>query len=126
MARQWSLPEEFAQLIEAHTKLDRIPGRRLQRARQAGGRPVGPAAGQLTTSNGTSREKFLSAFEQLAGGKAPDRRDRSAQIDQEFTEFAPVLKLAGARQVARRSTGTTPLRDHGVGRVSNPSDPRTG
>jgi hypothetical protein len=39
------------------------------------------------------RTKFLAAFQQLSAGKRPIE-EIFAQVDQEFTEFAPVLKLA--------------------------------
>jgi hypothetical protein len=40
------------------------------------------------------REKFVAAFEKLATGRGKSIADLFAQIDAEFTEFAPVLKLA--------------------------------
>ena len=92
MARQWSLPEQFAQLIEAHTRLDEFltegckdPGK-LAVALSA----LLPAAHD---SHWYEREKFLSAFDQLSGGARP-LDEIFVQVDHEFTEFAPVLKLA--------------------------------
>jgi len=92
MARQWSLPEEFAQLIEAHTQLDayladgcKDPGK------------VAVALSALLPANHDhewyERAKFLGAYEKLSGGRKPIA-ELFAQIDKEFTEFAPVLKLA--------------------------------
>jgi HD-like signal output (HDOD) protein len=92
MCRQWSLPEQFAQLIEAHTKLDgfladgcKDPGK-LSVALSA----LLPAA---SDDEWYEREKFIAAFHQLSGSNRP-LDEMFAQVDQEFTEFAPVLKLA--------------------------------
>jgi len=92
MARQWSLPEEFAQLIEAHTELDRFLAE--------GCKDIGKIAVALSALLPAAhdkmwyeRQKFMSAFEALTGGRGTVA-DIFSQIDQEFTEFAPVLKLA--------------------------------
>jgi HD-like signal output (HDOD) protein len=92
MARQWSLPEEFAQLIEAHTKLDQFLAEDCKEA----GKVAVALSALLPAAHDNDwyeRQKFLSAFERLSGGKRP-LEEIFAQIDQEFTEFAPVLKLA--------------------------------
>jgi hypothetical protein len=92
MARQWSLPEEFAQLIEAHTKLDEF----LAEGCKDAGKVAVALSALLPAAHDDEwyeRKKFLAAFEKLAGGKRPIG-EIFAQIDQEFTEFAPVLKLA--------------------------------
>ena len=92
MCRQWSLPEQFAQLIEAHTKLDEFlaegcddPGK-LSVSLSA----LLPAA---TDEYWFERQKFVAAFECLTKGRQP-LDALFAQVDQEFTDFAPVLKLA--------------------------------
>src|SRR4051812_29591451 len=92
MARQWSLPEEFAQLIEAHTKLDQF----LAEGCDDAGKIAVALSALLPAAHDEQwheKEKLLSAYEQLAAGRRP-LVDIFAQIDQEFTEFAPVLKLA--------------------------------
>jgi HD-like signal output (HDOD) protein len=92
MARQWSLPEEFAQLIEAHTKLDQF----LTEGCKDPGQVAVALSALLPAAHDDEwfeRQKFLAAFEKLSGGKRPIA-EIFAQIDQEFTEFAPVLKLS--------------------------------
>src|SRR5262245_64307352 len=92
MARQWSLPEEFAQLIEAHTKLDQF----LTEGCKDAGKVAVALSALLPAAHDDEwfeRKKFLGAFEKLSGGKRPIA-EIFAQIDQEFTEFAPVLKLS--------------------------------
>jgi HD-like signal output (HDOD) protein len=91
MARQWSLPEEFAQLIEAHTDLDRF----LAEGSKDVGKIAVALSALLPAANDEvwhERQKFLSSFESLNGGRG-SVAEVFAQIDREFTEFAPVLKL---------------------------------
>ena len=92
MARQWSLPEQFAQLIEAHTQFDKFLAE--------GSKEVGKISVALSAllpaahdNEWYERQKFVAAFERLAAGRRPIA-EVFQQIDQEFTEFAPVLKLA--------------------------------
>jgi HD-like signal output (HDOD) protein len=92
MARQWSLPEEFAQLIEAHTKLDQF----MAESSPDPGQVAVALSALLPAAHDDEwfeRPKFMSAYERLSGGRKPIG-EVFAQIDQEFTEFAPVLKLA--------------------------------
>ncbi len=93
MARHWSLPEEFAKLIESHTQLDQLMA--------ASTREVGKLSVALSALLPAShdeqwyeREKFLATYGQLATGRGREVADVFAQIDAEFAEFAPVLKLA--------------------------------
>jgi hypothetical protein len=91
MARSWSLPEEFARLIECHTQLNELV--------EGGSKDIGalsvalssalPAASDKTWNE---RETFLNAFTKIAGTGA-DPKETLAKVDAEFTEFAPVLKL---------------------------------
>jgi HD-like signal output (HDOD) protein len=93
MARHWSLPEEFAKLIESHTQLDQLLA--------AGSKETGKlsvALSALLPANHDEqwyeRKKFLAAYETLAANRGKSVADLFAQIDAEFAEFAPVLKLA--------------------------------
>jgi len=91
MARSWSLPEEFARLIEKHTELNQLV--------DSGGKDVGAISVALSSSlpaasdkTWMERETFLTAFAKIAGpGVNP--KESLAKVDQEFTEFGPVLKL---------------------------------
>jgi HD-like signal output (HDOD) protein len=92
MARQWSLPEEFAQLIEAHTQLDRFLA---DGCKDIGKISVALSALLPAARDETwyERQKFMSAFDTLTCGRG-SVAEIFALIDKEFTEFAPVLKLA--------------------------------
>ena len=93
MARHWSLPEEFAKLIETHTQLDQLM---TSSTKEVGKLAVALSA--LLPANHDEqwyeREKFLAAYETLAANRGRQVADLFAQIDTEFAEFAPVLKLA--------------------------------
>jgi HD-like signal output (HDOD) protein len=92
MARKWSLPEEFAQLIEAHIKLDEF----LANGCKEPGKLAVAFSALLPSSHDSQwndRERFISAFQKLAGGKGQAPEALFAQVDQEFADFAPVLKL---------------------------------
>lgn len=92
IARGWSLPEQFANLIEAHTELDKLI---------ASGKPE---AGQLAVAMSSllpascdetwpELERLESIYSRVRGD-GPELLDLLSQIDQEFEEFAPVLKLS--------------------------------
>src|SRR4029078_11970327 len=70
MARQWSLPEQFAQLIAAHTKLDEL----LSEGNPDPGKLAVALSALLPAAHDEQwyeREKFLAAFELLSGGARP-------------------------------------------------------
>jgi HD-like signal output (HDOD) protein len=92
MCRAWSLPEEFAVLIESHTKLDQLLA---EKCKTPGKLAVAlsallPAAAD---KEWTEREKFEAAFHQLSAGKGAKLGDFLKQVDKLFAEFAPVLRL---------------------------------
>jgi len=93
MARHWSLPEEFAKLIEWHTELDKLLA---EHPTEIGKLSVALSA--LLPANQDEqwyeREKFIACFDKVASGRGKCIADLFAQIDGEFAEFAPVLKLA--------------------------------
>lgn len=105
MARQWSLPEEFARLIECHTQLDQLLG---ENSKEIGKLAVALSA--LLPANQDEqwfeRDKFVATFDRLAGSRGKSLADIFAHIDGEFAEFAPVLKLANpARSLVQHLTG---------------------
>ena len=92
MARKWSLPEEFAQLIEAHIKLDEF----LANGCKEPGKLAVALSALLPSSNDAQwydRDRFSAAFQKLTTGKGQTAVAIFAQVDQEFADFAPVLKL---------------------------------
>ncbi len=92
MARSWSLPEDFARLIENHTQLNQL----LATASKDMGAIAVALSSMLPAASDkvwTEREAFLTAFSKIAGPTSSVAKTL-AQVDIEFTEFAPVLKLA--------------------------------
>jgi len=92
MARAWSLPEEFARLIECHTQLDQLLA---ENSKEIGKLSVALSA--LLPANHDNewfeRAKFVASFERLSAGRGKNLTELFTQIDAEFCEFAPVLKL---------------------------------
>jgi hypothetical protein len=81
-----------AQLIEAHTKLDEF----LTEGCKDPGQVAVALSALLPAAHDDEwyeRTKFLAAYEKLARGKRPIE-EILEQVDQEFKEFAPVLKLS--------------------------------
>ncbi|TWT38371.1 HDOD domain-containing protein [Blastopirellula retiformator] len=95
IARGWSLPEEFALLIEAHTDIANL----VNQPEEPGKVSVALSA-LLPASNDDAwadRDAFIQYYEQLRGD-GPSIEELLAQIDVEFEEFAPVLKLSTPAQ----------------------------
>ena len=91
MANNWSLPEEFAELIISHVDLEQTiltgqPGK-IAVSLSA----LLPAASDESWSD---LEGLEEAYLRLRPEGAPQLLDVLQQVDQGFTEFAPVLKLA--------------------------------
>ncbi len=91
LARRWSLPDEFAQLIECHTAFEQLVSE-------------GATAGQIAVSlsallpsvqddSWCEREQFVDVFCRLTGSPESSLQPLLAEIDSGFEEFAPVLKL---------------------------------
>ncbi len=93
IARQWNLPDEFAVLIEGHLDLEE----RLNESRKD---PAAIAVGLSALLPATSDSqwndcsRFVTNFETAVGPTGPSPAEVMSQIDEEFTEFAPVLKLS--------------------------------
>lgn len=93
MARQWNLPEEFAQLVEHHAELPD-----LLYSGNVGPGKVSVALSALlpagTDEAWLEQPVFDACYQQLAAGRGTQAVDLLAQIDAEFLEFAPLLKIA--------------------------------
>jgi HD-like signal output (HDOD) protein len=92
MARQWNLPEEFAALIERHTDMELLETRRHASPGQ-----VAVALSSLLPA--VSDEAWLecTGFEKYFQHLAPAGVSLGQfleNIDREFVDFAPVLKIA--------------------------------
>ena len=93
MARQWNLPDEFALLVENHQEIDRWAA---QPTAEPGRLAVALSALLPTLADPVWQEcgLFERYYQRVAPAGAPAAVELLAQIDLEFTEFAPVLKLA--------------------------------
>lgn len=93
IARGWHLPETFASLIESHGSLDEFTelGSLNRETLAVSLSALLPAA---IDEEWHDRERFLAAYERCAPSDAPPAASFFRTIDEEFTEFAPVLKLA--------------------------------
>lgn len=93
MARHWHLPEAFACLIESHTNLEALLSARTPEV----GKLAVALSALLPANNDAEwfeREKFLSVYERLIAGRKAPLEALFSEIDAEFQEFAPVLKIA--------------------------------
>ena len=92
MARGWSLPEEFAELIEAHVDIDidNLAADSAPRKLAVGLSTLLPAS---TDGTWSERPRFDAAFNKLFGNDGPTVCNILDQTDQEFSDIAPFLKL---------------------------------
>jgi HD-like signal output (HDOD) protein len=97
IARKWNLPEEFAVLIERHTELQALLD---DPASDPGALAVALSALLPASSDASWAERaaFETAYAQVARGRGPDTRTILALVDEQFTEFAPVLHLTAPSQ----------------------------
>jgi HD-like signal output (HDOD) protein len=91
LARRWSLPDEFANLIECHTAFDELV---------AEGATPGQASVSLSAllpsvqdTGWHERNEFVDVFCRLTNSSADQLQPLMTEIDESFAEFAPVLKL---------------------------------
>lgn len=93
VARAWSLPEEFATLIEAHTDLDKL----LDSLKPEPGKMAVALSALLPSAHDgewQEREAFEAAYNRLRQDNFPELYQLLGKIDGEFQEFAPLLKLS--------------------------------
>jgi HD-like signal output (HDOD) protein len=93
MARKWKLPDETARLIERHTSIEEAVT-----AQQRKPTEIAVALSSLLPTAGDpnwpERESFQTHFEQVRPKGAQSAAELLAQVDKEFGDFAPVLKIA--------------------------------
>ena len=95
MARSWSLPDEFADLIEEHANFDEL----LENPDTDPGKLAVSLSSLLPSSHDpcwNEREQFETAYQKLKGDDGPEITNLLQEVDEQFTEFAPVLKLAAS------------------------------
>jgi len=93
MARQWNLPEDFALLLEHHQAVDRFAA---QPTVEPGRLAVALSAMLPTMADPLWHEcgLFERYYERIVPAGSPAVPELLLQVDREFAEFAPVLKLA--------------------------------
>ncbi len=93
MARHWNLPEDFAVLIENHLEVDRWIE---QQEREPGKLAVAISALLPTSSDRTwaERARFEECYGRVCPADGPPLVDLLEQIEQDFNEIAPVLKVS--------------------------------
>ncbi len=93
MCRAWSLPEEFAALIESHCQLDEL----VATGSKSPGKLAVALSSLLPASSDkewNDRDRFLAVFQQLTAANGISAPNFLAEVDKAFEEFAPVLRLA--------------------------------
>lgn len=93
MCRAWSLPEEFAALIESHCQLDEL----VATSSKSPGKLAVALSSLLPASSDKEwkdRDRFLAVFQQLTAANGTTAPDFLAEVDKAFEEFAPVLRLS--------------------------------
>jgi len=93
MARHWKLPEGFAELIEGHQSVDPW----IENPEAEAVKLVVAMSALLPTtvdSKWHESEQFEKCYARVCPAGGPDLAKLLGQIDDEFIEFAPVLKLA--------------------------------
>ena len=95
IARQWSLPEEFSRLIEGHTQFDKLLA---ENSKDLGLLAVSFSANLPTATDAEWLDgpAFVAAYEQLTAGKGKTIVEFFTQVDKDFAEFAPLLKLSAS------------------------------
>jgi len=93
MARQWNLPEEFAVLVEHHDAIDRWASQGKKNPNEAA---VALSALLPTIADPVWHECGMCEeyYAQIAPPGSPSLVELLARTDQQFVDFAPVLKLA--------------------------------
>ncbi|MGQ9575520.1 MAG: HDOD domain-containing protein [Thermoguttaceae bacterium] len=93
MARQWNLPEDFVAMIENHLDVERWID---QTAQQPGHVAVSLSAFLPAVADPVWHEypQLEGFYERIRTPGSPPLGELLARIDEEFAEFAPVLKLS--------------------------------
>ncbi len=93
MARHWNLPEAFSVLVENHLEIDSRPEQAVQSPAR-----LAVALSALLPASKDARwfdcSRFGELYQTVSAPGAPEIPEVLAQVDQEYAEFAPVLKLS--------------------------------
>jgi HD-like signal output (HDOD) protein len=97
MARQWNLPDDFAVLIEHHPEIDRW----IAQADSAPGETAVALSALLPTAGDpiwAEHTRFEECYGRTRSAGSPTTREMLYRVDQDFADFAPVLKVAAPRK----------------------------
>ncbi len=93
MARHWNLPEDFAHLIENHAEIENL----VQQTAEAPDKAAVAMSALLPAIADpvwTECQQFESYYEKINPGNSPTIVELLSQIDREFEQFAPLMKLS--------------------------------
>ena len=93
MARLWSLPEDFAALIESHAEIDRW----VEGPEECAGKMIVALSALLPSAADPQWhefEQFESVYQRVMTIGGPRLAAMLEQTDDEFTEFSPLLKIS--------------------------------
>jgi HD-like signal output (HDOD) protein len=97
MARQWNLPDAFATLVERHTDIESLAADSKTPPGE-----LSVALSSLLPSSDTKTWKecarFESYFDRFRAAGSSTALELLDQVDREFADFAPILKLATPAQ----------------------------
>jgi len=97
IARQWSLPEQFAELIESHLDV-----RRWLAANDPEPGKVAVSMSSLlpmvADPNWTEAAELEAYYEKIRPAGGPSLVEMLQRVDREFADFSPVLKISAPRQ----------------------------
>ncbi len=91
LCKSWSFPEEFSRLVLHHTDPDVF-----ETSKDVGTLSVALSSllPNAAAETWTEREQFTSSLRKVSGAESIEPEKILQQVDEEFEEFAPVLKLA--------------------------------
>ncbi|MGA2061008.1 MAG: HDOD domain-containing protein [Thermoguttaceae bacterium] len=93
MARHWNLPEDFALLIENHTEIEKL----IQQTAEAPDKAAVAMSALLPAIADPvwiECQQFESYYEKINPGNSPTIMEFLSQIDREFDQLAPLMKIA--------------------------------
>jgi len=94
MARRWNLPESTAQLIERHTRIEQLAAAGKEAPADEVSVALSSMLPAVTDGAWFGCEQFEQHYTAFFPAGAPGLCEALAQIDVEFAEFAPVMKVA--------------------------------
>ncbi len=97
MARKWNLPENMVKLIEQHTDIDELVAD-VANHREETSIALSSLLPATHDECWPESEKFQSCYAQAMPAGSPSPEATLGEIDEQFAEFAPVLKIASPKK----------------------------